>query len=151
VYFDISLQRSLEPPTITEIGILFTTFTCFGPIGRTCLQTIAISDQGESNRTLETYLAAIDMEIITFIARGGFQTVDTNVPQHASHRIAIMHPSPTGHGCVARISTRRIAHKVFERAQKKSQLHCFELYQHLTKQDKLRTSAGWLFEGYVHD
>jgi len=110
-----------------------------------------MSERGHYNGTLKTYLVAIDPEITRFIARGGLQAVDTSAPQHASDRIAIMHPSPTGHGCVTRIYTRWIAHRVFEQAKKKSELQCFELYQHLTRQDKLRTSAGWLFEGYVHD
>jgi len=107
--------------------------------------------RGDYNSSLEGYLAGIDKEIITFVANGGLQTVDDSVPQHASHRIAIMDPSPTGLSCVARIATRWIAHRVFEQAQKKSQFQCFELYKQLNRQDRLRSAAGWFFEGYVHD
>jgi len=110
-----------------------------------------MSDRDAYNKSLEGYLAGIDKEIITFIAKGGFQTVDNSVPQEASHRIAIMEPSPTGLSCVARIATRWIAHRVFEQAQKKSHLQCLELYKQLNRQDRLRSAAGWFFEGYVHD
>ncbi|RPB03463.1 hypothetical protein L873DRAFT_1860351 [Choiromyces venosus 120613-1] len=145
-----SLESS-EPPTPCQISMLFTTFTCLGPIARTCLQSISLRDAKAYNRSLKMYLDKVDDEIDTFIVQGGFQTVDSSIHQHASHMIAIIDPSDDRLSCKAQITSRWIAHKVFEKAQIKSQLNCFELYKYLTHQDPLRSAAGWFFEGYTHD
>jgi len=131
--------------------MLFTTFTCFGPIARTCLQSISVSNESEYARSLDQYIGEVDQEIDTFVAQGGYQTIENSVHQHASHRIAIMHPTDNRCSYNAGIATRWIAHKVFEKVQKRSRLRCFELYNQLACQSSLRTAAGWIFEAYAHD
>ncbi|RPA98318.1 hypothetical protein L873DRAFT_1914729 [Choiromyces venosus 120613-1] len=127
-----------KPPTARQIAMLFTTFTCLGPIPRTCLESISMRNDNAYNRDLKTYLGHVDHEIDTFILQGGYLMVEGTVHQEASHRIAIMDPSNDGLS-------------VFEKAHRKSQLNCFELYKQLTCQDPLQSAAAWFFEGYAHD
>ncbi|KAG0127479.1 hypothetical protein HOY82DRAFT_613447 [Tuber indicum] len=135
-----------EPPTPRQIAILFTIFTSFGPIARTCLQSISVRDVDAYNNSRDDYLGELDREIGTFIAQGGYQTVENSVHQHASYRMAIMHPTHNRRSYNARIATRWIAHKVYEKAQKKSKLRYFELYKQIARQKSVRTAAGWIFE-----
>ena len=115
------------------------------------MESISVGNDSAYIRSLEIYLGEIDREIDTFIARGEFQTVESSVHQHASHRMAIMVPSRNRLSYNVRITTRWIAHKVFEKAQAMSQMRCFELYNQLSRQNPLRTAAGWIFEAYAHD
>ncbi|RPA89012.1 hypothetical protein L873DRAFT_1832110 [Choiromyces venosus 120613-1] len=133
-----------KPPTACQMAMLFTTFTCLGPIPSTCLESISMRNDNAYNRDLKTYLGHVDHEIDTFILQGHYLT-------EASHRIAIMDPSNDRLSYKVRITTRWIAHRLFEKAQRKSRLNCFELYKQLTRQDLLRSAAGWFFEGYAHD
>ncbi|KAG0633397.1 hypothetical protein HOY80DRAFT_896565 [Tuber brumale] len=138
-------------PAPRQIAMLFTAFTCLGPIARTCLESISARNSSDYNRTLKGYLGEVDREIDTFFTQGGFQTIENSVHQYASHRMAIMHPTHNRWLYDGRIATRWIAHKVFEKAQAKSQVRCFELYNQLAHQSSLRTAAGWIFEAYAHD
>ncbi|KAG0640763.1 hypothetical protein HOY80DRAFT_1021683 [Tuber brumale] len=65
--------------------------------------------------------------------------------------MAIMEPSRNRHYYSARIASRYIAYKVYEKTQMESQLRCFELYNQLACQGQLRSAAGWIFEAYAHD
>lgn len=131
--------------------MLFTTFTSLGPIARTCLREISVRDDSTYECSLKVYLNRIDLEIDTFIALAGFHTVENSVHQHASHTMAIMKPTYDGLSYDYRIVTRWVAHKVYEKAQIKSKLRCFELYSSLAHQDPLRRAAEWIFEVYVHN
>ncbi|RPA91002.1 hypothetical protein L873DRAFT_1831533 [Choiromyces venosus 120613-1] len=104
---------------------------------RTCLESISMRNDNAYNRDLKTYLGHVYREIDTFILQEGYLTVEGTVHQKALHRIAIMDLSDDGW--------------VFEKAQMKSQLNSFKLYKQLTRQDPLRSMAGWFFEGYAHD
>ena len=134
-----------------ETNKLVTTFTCLGPVARTCLETIDVENGSEYNRTLRTYLGKLDREIDKFVARGGHEPIRDQVDNETSHRIAIMRPTRDGLSYSNRIATRWVAYRVYERALEKSQQDCFNLYKHLSRQQSLRSSAGWFFEGYVHD
>ncbi|RPA90239.1 hypothetical protein L873DRAFT_1795603 [Choiromyces venosus 120613-1] len=126
-----------EPPTPRQMAMLFTTFTCLGPIARTCLESISVMSDDDYNHNLKTYLGHVDREIDTFIWQEGYLMVEGTIHQEGSHKIAIIDPSDVGWSYEARITTRWIAHKVFEKAHRKSQLNCFELYKYLTCQDPL--------------
>ena len=58
--------------------MLFATFTCLGPIARTCLESISVMNYSGYIRTLKIYLDEIDREIDTFITGGGggYQAVE---------------------------------------------------------------------------
>ncbi|RPB00675.1 hypothetical protein L873DRAFT_1788852 [Choiromyces venosus 120613-1] len=133
------------------MAMLFKTFTCLGPIARTCLESISMRTVITYNRDLKTYLDGIDHKIDTFIQQRGFLMVENSVHEHSSHTISIMDPSDDRLSCEAQITTRWIAHRVFQKAQMKSWLNCFELYKQLTHQDPLQSIAGWFFKGYAHD
>ncbi|KAG0129490.1 hypothetical protein HOY82DRAFT_610603 [Tuber indicum] len=77
--------------------------------------------------------------------------VENSVHQHASHKIAIMHPTHNWRSYKAQIISRWIAHKIFEKVQMKLRLRCFELYEQLVNQNSLRIAAGWIFGAYIHD
>ncbi|RPA98229.1 hypothetical protein L873DRAFT_1828618 [Choiromyces venosus 120613-1] len=82
----------LKPPTARQMAMLFTTFTCLGPIPRTCLESISMRNGNAYNRDLKTYLGHIDRKIDTFILQGGYLMVEGTIHQEALHRIAIMDP-----------------------------------------------------------
>ena len=67
------------------------------------------------------------------------------------HRMAIMQPTKNGLSYTARIITRWIAYRLYEKALKRSQQDCFILFKHLSRQQSLQSAAGSFFEGYVHD
>ncbi|CUS13779.1 unnamed protein product, partial [Tuber aestivum] len=130
---------------------VFTTFSCLDPVPRTCLESIDVTSDESYNESLEIYLSQVDREIDGFIAHGGRETIEHMVHQEASHRIAIMHPTRTGLSYTARIITRWMAYRLYDKALKRSQHDCFLLFKHLSCQPTLRSAAGWFFEGYVHD
>jgi hypothetical protein len=140
-----------NPPSQDEINKLFTTYTCLGPVARTCLESIDVSDDNLYNETLQNYLREVDREIAKFVARGGRETVEHAVLVGSSHKMAIMDPTEGGFSYTARIITRWIGYRVYEKAQKHSQHGCFETFKCLSRHPALRTAAGWFFEGYVHD
>jgi len=133
------------------INKLFTTFVCFGPVPRTCLKFIDVTTDEAYNESLENYLREVDREIEGFIAHGGRETIAHTVHHRASHRIAIMHPTATGFSYTARVITRWVAYRLYEKASERSQQDCLILFKLLSRQATLRTAAGWFFEGYVHD
>lgn len=54
---------------------LYTTFTCFGPIARTCLKTILANSSDQNyDKTVEAYVSRIDTGYIGFLERGTIQT-----------------------------------------------------------------------------
>ncbi|RPA94839.1 hypothetical protein L873DRAFT_1746270 [Choiromyces venosus 120613-1] len=140
-----------EPPTQDQINKLFTTFACLGPVAGTCLKLIDVTSDELYNESLEIYLSQVDREIEGFIAHGGRETIAHTVHQDSSHRMAIMHPTQTGLSYTARIITRWMAYRVYEKALERSQHDCFLLFKHLSRQPTLRSVAGCFFEGYVHD
>ncbi|RPA95799.1 hypothetical protein L873DRAFT_1929528 [Choiromyces venosus 120613-1] len=140
-----------KPSTPCQMAMLFTTFTCLGPIPRTCLESISMRNDNAYNHDLKTYLGYVDRKIDTFILQGGYLMVEGTIHQEASHRIAIMDPTDDGLSYKARITMRWIAHQVFKKVQRKWWLNCFKLYKQLTHQDLLQSTAGWFFEGYAHD
>ncbi|PWW76595.1 hypothetical protein C7212DRAFT_343976 [Tuber magnatum] len=125
--------------------------TSLGPIARACLQTISVKNVSVYNKSYKGYIGNLDHEINTFIAQGGFLTVDNSVHQESSHKIAIMEPSNDGLLYDGRIATGWIAHKIYEKTQMKSQLMCFELYDQPSHQSRLRSAAGWLLEAFARD
>ncbi|KAG0638815.1 hypothetical protein HOY80DRAFT_922315 [Tuber brumale] len=138
-------------PTQDQINKLFTTFVCLGPVARTCLKCIMVTSDQEYNKSLEIYLSKMDREIGRFVDQGGRETIEHTVHVNASHRFAIMHPSKTGLSYTARIITRWIAYRLYEKSLQRSQHDCFLLFKHLCREPSLRSAAGWFFEGYVHD
>lgn len=138
-------------PKQAEINRLFTTFECLGPVPRTCFKEIGVSDDKSYSDDLESYLCEVDREIENFIIDGGRESIDQDLHEKASHKIAIMHPSKTGYSYQARLITRWIAFRVYEKALKHSQLESFNLFRNLSKQTNMRSAAGWFLEGYVHD
>ncbi|CUS10112.1 unnamed protein product [Tuber aestivum] len=143
--------EEFKPPMPAQTAMLFTVFTSLDLIARTCLDSISLTDNSAYNRTFNAYLDEIGGEIDTFMAQEGFQTVENSVHQRTSHRIAIMVQSRNRLSCKIRIVTRSIAHKAYEKAQMRSQLMCFELYDRLARQRSLRTVASWMFEAFAHD
>ena len=131
--------------------MLFTLFTSFGPIARTCIKTISTKNAKDFDEDLSGYIGEIDKEIVTYIKADGSQAIDNTVDQYASHRIMIMVPTDDRQSYEPEILTRWIALRVFEQAQKKSKLRCYELYQQLSGQERLRSAAGWFFELYAHE
>ncbi|RPA92478.1 hypothetical protein L873DRAFT_1861613 [Choiromyces venosus 120613-1] len=65
----------LKPPTACQMAMLFTTFTCLGPISRICLESISMRNDNAYNRDLKTYLGHVDREIDTFILQGSYLMV----------------------------------------------------------------------------
>jgi len=146
------LERGAENPiTPVEVARLYTTYTYLGPIARLCLNTISVKSQQEFDNDWEKYVGAVDLEIEYYVAQGGVQTLRNSVHKMCSHKIAIMEPNPSRLLYTARITTRWIAHRFLEVGLQFSQQKCFELYKQLAGQTKLRSAAGWFFEGYVHD
>ncbi|PUU81807.1 hypothetical protein B9Z19DRAFT_970635 [Tuber borchii] len=149
--FRFTVEKGPGRITLEQLLMLYTIFTSFGPIGRTCLKTISMRNESRYNQAISRYIGDVDNEIKTFIQTGGFQMEGNGVDQHASHRISIMEPENDRQSYKSQITTRWIAHRVFEQVQKKSKLKCFELYQWLSAKDELRSAAGWFFEGYAHE
>lgn len=110
-----------------------------------------MSDDELYNENIEAYLCEVDQEIEKFIKDGGRESLDQDLHEDASHKIAIMHPSKTGYSYQARLITRWIAFRVYEKALRHSQLESFYLFRNLSKQTNMRSAAGWFLEGYVHD
>ena len=143
---------SLKNPKVglVEINLLYTTFTCFGPVPRTCLETIpAESGEAKYNKYFRTYLAKVDHEIRGFVRRGG-QGLWNDVSQLTSHRIALMYPTNEGTYYTARLATWWIAYRVAVATEKESNYLFYGLFRHLSAQPQLCTSAGWFFEAYAH-
>ncbi|CUS10226.1 unnamed protein product [Tuber aestivum] len=138
-------------PTPNEVVKLYTMFVCLGPVARTCLEIIATDSQSNYNDSLRVYLGQIDREIYHFISSGGLSIMDDSVNQESSHKISLMVPSADSRTCTTQITTRWIAHKIFEVAHQQSQRDCFQLYKYLSSQPQLRSAASWFFEGYAHD
>jgi len=140
-----------KSPPDDEIKKLFITYTCLGPVARTCLKSIDIRNDREYRRTLDVYLRRVDIEIRNFIARGGRETLEHTIYHESSHKIAVMQPTTTGLSYKARMITRWISSRVYQIALKRSQQDCFVLFKHLSSQKRLRSAAGTFFESYVHD
>lgn len=130
-----------------------------GPIARLCLNTIAVQtnlkDTGSSGsddfqESWHKYVGQVDDEIESYICQGNIQTLKNNVNKNCSHKIAIMEPDPGQLTYEARITTQWIAHRYVRVGLRYTQRRCYELYQQLASQKRLRTAAGWLFEAYAH-
>jgi len=137
--------------TNAEIERLYTTFSCLGPVGRICLQTINIRTEKHYNESLDIYEGQVSREIDAFITMGGRENLEGSVHETSSHKIILMEPLKDGRAYTPRLSTRWIAYRVYEKALQRSQQDCFVLYKHLSQQDNLRSAAGWFFERYAHD
>ncbi|RPB00673.1 hypothetical protein L873DRAFT_1788850 [Choiromyces venosus 120613-1] len=72
-----------KPPTAYQMAMLFTTFTCLGPIPRTCLESISMRNDNAYNHDLKTYHGHVDCEIDTFILQWGYLTVEAHPPRSA--------------------------------------------------------------------
>ena len=146
-------MRSMENPDPSEAEVerLFATFTCFGPVPRTCLKTIPA---GSSNKNyegdLEEYLGTVDREVRHFAKFGGHDLSHV-MPMDCSRAVALMQPSKTRRSYTTRVATRWIAQKLARATEGESKQEHFRLFRNLSGQPALRTSAGWLFETYVHD
>jgi len=120
-------------------------------VARICLESIDVTSDESFDYTMDIYLGEVDREIEKFIAKGGRETMENTVHQESSHRMALMEPTKNGLSYHARICTRWMVYRVYEKALQRSQHDCFELFQHLSRQPGLRSSAGFFFEGYAHD
>ena len=139
----LKLNKSI---TTDQINMLYSIFTSLGPVGRTCLQTISMRNEGDYLRSLSYYIGEIDREIEGMIYAGVLQKVDISVHPHASHRILIMDPSNDRQSYKSHITSRWIAHRVFDQAQKQSKKRCYQLYQKLTGKGERGRVASWFFE-----
>ncbi|KAG0644531.1 hypothetical protein HOY80DRAFT_1028740 [Tuber brumale] len=129
----VHLEKS-KAPTPVQIAMLYTIFISLGPIARTCLESISMMNVGDYNTSVDDYLSKVDLEIDTFITHGGFQLEEHCVHRNALYKMSIMEPSDNWHPYCARITSRCIAYRVYEKRQMMSQLRYFELYSHLASQ-----------------
>ena len=131
---------------------LYTTFTCFGPVPRICLESIHAdlgSDEYEAD--VETYLGQVDREIYSFVGQGGYKSLEGAMDQGSSHKILLMDPNRRATSFTARVITKYIAHRMVAVLEAKQQVNCYELFKSLSSQPTLRSSAGWFFEAYAHE
>ena len=131
---------------------LYTTFTCFGPVARICLQSIDAdlgSDEYEAD--VKNYLGQVDRQIESFVGQGGYKSLEQATDEGASHKIVLMDPNRRATSFQARVITKYIAHRMVAVFEEKQQMRCYELFKSLSKTPALRSSAGWFFEAYAHE
>ncbi|CUS11669.1 unnamed protein product [Tuber aestivum] len=90
-------------------------------------------------------------DIRAFIRSGGYSHLDDPVLDKASAKLSLLEPINDGRSYQLRIATRWNGFCIFQRSQQVSKLSFYCLYRNLSRQRPLRTSAGWIFEGYAHD
>jgi len=138
-------------PSPEQIERLYTTFTCLGPVPRTCLEIIPTKNNTSYHDKLVKYLREVDQACRSFIRSSPCPAIDDLLDEDSGHQIAIMEPESKGSAFHTRIITRWIAHKIAEKGEKRQQLNGYLLYKSLCIQPLLRTAAGWFFERYAHD
>jgi hypothetical protein len=149
----VAMVSSIEnsPLDLSQIESLYTTFICFGPIARVCLESITTDCTGETyDESLREYLGDVDLEIQSLVA-SGVSNLEVAIYQHSSHKISLMCPDKSGLTYKARLATRWIAHRMTAATEEQAQQHTYKLFKTLARQSTLRTSAGWFFEAYAHD
>ena len=126
---------------------LYTTFTCFGPVARICLQSIHPNpDSYRYEHDLAAYLDQVDREIRS-LAGQQVQILGRTLEQESSSTIILMEPNHSGLSFTTRVMSRFIAHRMVGTEP----VRFYELFQSLSRSPALRTSAAWFFEAYAHD
>ena len=126
---------------------LYTVFTCFGPVARTCLRSIHPNPQSYTyEHDLATYLGQVDREIRSLAGQLS-QILGGGLEQESSSTIVLMEPNHSGLSFTVRVMSRFIAHRMAGAEPGRF----YELLQYLSKNPALRTSATWLFEAYAHE
>ena len=142
---------SIKHPVVStrQMEALYTTFTCFGPVARICLQSI-YADIGsvKYEADVEEYLGQVDREIHSLV---GYLSLDQAVDQGSSHKIVLMDPNNRGTSFTARVISRYIAHRMVAVLEAKEKRRSYELFKSLSNHPTLRNSAGWFFEVYGHE
>ena len=144
---------SLENPKVGlgEINTLYTTFTCLGPIARTCLEMIPARSSNEKyHGCLEGYLAMVDREIQYFAGIGGL-ILQRTISSYSSHRVAIMYPYDGGGSYKHLVATRWIAHRMAATTGEEPRQYFYQFFEDLSSQPQLCSPADWFFEAYAHE
>ncbi|PUU72371.1 hypothetical protein B9Z19DRAFT_1069820 [Tuber borchii] len=138
-------------PSPEQIERLYTTFTCLGPVPRTCLEVIPTKNNSSYHDKLVKYLREVDQACRNLIRSTPCPAIEDLLDEESGHQIAIMEPVSKGFAYDTRIITRWIAHKIAEKGEKRQQHNGYLLYKSLCIQPSLQTAAGWFFERYAHD
>ncbi|PUU72420.1 hypothetical protein B9Z19DRAFT_1010078 [Tuber borchii] len=151
IFIALCLRNREESISSEKLARLYTVYNYLGPIARLCLNTINLDTSNEFHQTWEQYIGKVDREIVKYVGHGTVQTLNNSVDTMCSHCIALMIPTPSHVNYEIEITTRWIAYRFLEIGNQFSRQKCFELYQQLAGQSKLRGGAGWIFEAYAHD
>ncbi|CUS08960.1 unnamed protein product, partial [Tuber aestivum] len=138
-----------DPPTPSEIGKLYTTFICLGPVARTCLQSIPITPVSAYNGRLRSHLGFADIDMQNFLTCGAYKNILASIAGPPFRDSRIMEPAEHALFSCARIYTRWLAHRLFRMVVERSQRIGFGLYPYFARHQSLRSLSGWTFEACV--
>ncbi|CUS11667.1 unnamed protein product [Tuber aestivum] len=111
---------------------LYAVCAAFGPVARTCLQEISITNDQAYEWSLRSYFHVVNEGVGAFISSGEYSDLDDPVMDKALAKLSILEPINNREFSQLLIATRLISFCIFQSAKQAAKLSFYGLYQNIS-------------------